>query len=235
MPKLLLVEDNAHIQRIFAEKFRREGFDVTTAADGETAVSTAQQARPDAVLLDIMLPGMNGFDVLRQFQGDPALQAVPVFMLSNRSWPDDVQLALSLGARRFYSKGSAALADIVHEIRTACGFRKLLLFTSTHAEAQTLIPRLAHPRLLTAEQTVLAELRAAVERGRPDVVLLDGRTPTAAVALQQLRTTPALAGQAIVVISDQSHAFQLADEVIPVSQIGDQLRTRVHRRLGLDG
>lgn len=233
MPKLLLIEDNDHIQRIYSEKFRREGFDVTTARDGESGVAAARQNRPDAVLLDIMLPGMDGFEVLEQFQNDPAMRPVPVFMLSNRSWPDDVQRALQLGARRFYSKGSAALTDIVYEIRTECGFPKLLLFSGTLAAAQVLVQTLAHPRLLIAVQTVLAELRAAVERGQPDLVLLDGRVPAAATAFQQLRSTPQTARIPIVVVTDHAAAFSRADEVIPTTQLDTKLRCSVHRRLGL--
>ncbi|MCS7049682.1 MAG: response regulator [Verrucomicrobiae bacterium] len=234
MPKLLLIEDNEHIQRIYSEKFRREGFDVTTARDGEKGLAAAYQNPPDVVLLDIMLPGIDGFKVLEQFRQDPSLHAVPVFMLSNRAWPDDVQRALQLGARRFYSKGSAAITDIVHEIRTECGFAKLLLFAANLPAAQPLVQALAHPRLLITVQTVLAELRAAVERGHPDVVLLDGRAASAVVALQQLRAVPALAHLPVLAIGNQASTFARADEVIPTDIADTELRHRIHRRLKLE-
>ena len=184
MPKLLLIEDNEHIQRIFSEKFRREGFDVTTAGDGEAGVTTAKSARPDAILLDIMLPKMDGFEVLKHFQQDAQLRATPVFMLSNRAWPDDVQQALSLGARQFYSKGSASLQEIVGQIRSECGLKKICLVSNNIVAAQPIAKALAHPQILCSLQTVPAEACSATERGAPDLIILDGRQPTGAAVLQ---------------------------------------------------
>ncbi len=233
MPTLLLIEDNEHIQRIYSEKFRREGFEVATASDGEAGLATAQAARPDAVLLDIMLPKLNGFDVLKHFQQDSALRQVPVFMLSNRAWPADVQQALALGARQFYSKGSATLQDIVQQIRTECGLKKIAVIAPSVAAAQPIAKALAHPHLLCALHTVPAEACTAAERGAPDLILLDGRQPTGAATLQQLKNSAALRTVPIFAVTDQPVAYHRADACIPPAGIPDQLRRAVLDRLGL--
>lgn len=233
MPKLLLIEDNEHIQRIYSEKFRREGFDVATAGDGETGLATAQAARPDAVLLDIMLPKLSGFDVLKHFQQDSALRQIPVFMLSNRAWPADVQQALALGARQFYSKGSAALQDIVMQIRTECGLKKIAIIAPNVAAAQPIAKALAHPQLLCSLQTVPAEACTATERGAPDLILLDGRQPTGAATLQQFKNSAALRTVPLLVITDQPVAYHRADACVSTAGIPGQLRAVVLQRLGL--
>jgi CheY-like chemotaxis protein len=233
MPKLLLIEDNEHIQRVYSDKLRREGFDVATAADGETGLATAQAARPDAVLLDIMLPKLNGFDVLKHFQQDPALRQVPVFMLSNRAWPADVQEALALGARQFYSKGSAPFHDIVRQIRTECGLKKIVVIAAGLAAAQPIAQLLAHPRLLCALQTIPAEACTATERGAPDLIVLDGRQGTAAATLQQLKNSSTLRAVPLFVITDTPLAFHRADACIAPDGVASHLRAAVLQRLGL--
>ena len=113
MPRLLLIEDNEHILRIYSDRFRFEGFEVITAVDGELGIQRARDSQPDVILLDVMLPKKSGFDVLQELHDDPVLNKIPVCVLSNRSWPDDINRLLTLGARQFFSKGSATPQHIV--------------------------------------------------------------------------------------------------------------------------
>src|SRR5579862_2178383 len=154
MPRLLLVEDNHHIQRIFRDKLEREGFAVTTADDGEQGLQRAIETQPDAILLDIMLPKMDGFQVLEHLRADPILSGVPVFMLSNRCTPNDVQHATSLGARHFFAKGTSKLQDVALEIRTACGLKKIIVSTGNAMMAKPILDALDHPQLLCSVVTV---------------------------------------------------------------------------------
>jgi DNA-binding response OmpR family regulator len=235
MPHLLLIEDNQHIQRIFREKFLREGFHVTTADNGQQALQLLRQLTPDAVLLDIMLPKLSGFELLQQLRADPHLSRIPVFMLSNRSFPDDVHHALSLGARQFYSKGSTSLQDIVLQIRAECGFKKIILTTRNAESAQPIVSVLQHPRLLCAVNTVLAELATAVERGAPDLVVLDARPPAphAFTVLQQLKTTATTRCVPVIAITDQPNALLRADGFVDAESFTTQLRPVVLNLLGL--
>ncbi len=175
MPTLLLVEDNLHIRRIFQDKLQREGFRVTTADDGAAGLERAAEIHPDAILLDIMLPKLDGFQVLMQLREDPALRNIPVFILSNRASNNDVQHATSLGARHFFAKGTSKLQDIALHLRAACGLKKILLFTSSAQTATPIVTALDHPQVLCSVVTVLLETVGAAERGTPDAIILDGR------------------------------------------------------------
>jgi CheY-like chemotaxis protein len=234
MPRLLLVEDNHHIQKIFQDKLQREGFTVTTADDGVQGLQRAQEVHPDVILLDIMLPNMDGFQVLTHLRADPALASIPVFMLSNRSSNNDVQHATSLGARHFFAKGTSKLQDIALEIRHTCGFKKVLISTSNLITAAPLVRNLDHPRVLCAVATVLIETVGNAERGAPDLIVLDGRAPNAFTLLQQLKTSPLAKNVPIICIRDHNQTQHRLEEFIDSESITTDLRPAVLKRLGLD-
>lgn len=230
MPRLLLIEDNQHMQRVYREKFVHEGFEVTTANDGEQGVLLARQCQPDIILLDIMLPKLNGFDVLKQLRDDPQLNRIPVFMLSNKSWPDDVQHALSLGARQFYAKGSSSMQDIVAQIRADCAFKKAIIISPTGDSAKSIRAAIQHPQLLCSSVTVLAETVAAAQRGAPDVIILDARPPantTALTILQQLKSVPATHAVPVIAITDQPQTLSRADATASSAHLDTDLRPAV--------
>jgi DNA-binding response OmpR family regulator len=230
MPQLLLIEDSQHIQRVYREKFAHEGFEVTTGNDGEQGLALARQHTPDIILLDIMLPRLSGFDVLKQLRDDPQLNRIPVFMLSNKSWPDDVQHALSLGARQFHSKGSSSLQDIITQIRIECALKKITIISSSPDSVNAIRVALRHPQLLCSTVTVLAETVAAVQRGLPDLVVLDLRPPAhnnVLPLLQQLRATPGTHAVPILAITDQSQPLARVEVTVSAEHFDTDLRSTV--------
>ncbi len=233
MPNLLLVEDNQHMQRIFHDKLQREGFTVTTAEDGELGLQRAMELHPDVILLDIMLPKMDGFEVLTHLHGDPVLSAIPVVMLSNRSTSNDVQHATSLGARHFFAKGGSTMQDIALQIRTICGFKKVLVSTSNVMTAAPIQRALTHPQVLCAVVTVPLEVLSAAERGAPDVIVLDARAPNAFNLLQQFKTNPAAKNIPLIAIRDPKQTQQRLDVFIDTDRIATDLRPLVLKHLGL--
>ncbi len=86
----------------------------------QEALEAFKNAIPDVIVLDLLLPGMNGFDILAKINEDPGLKKVPVMILSNLSKPSDIDRAKALGAKRFLIKAASSLEDIVKEIRTLC-------------------------------------------------------------------------------------------------------------------
>jgi DNA-binding response OmpR family regulator len=236
MPRLLLIEDNQHIQRIFRERLQREGFQVGTADDGEQGLQRAQELHPDLILLDIMLPKLDGFQVLKHLREDAALASIPVFMLTNRGTSNDVQLARALGALHFFTKGSSALHDVVWQIRHDCGFKKALVCTRNAEAAAPIIGTLEHPRLLCSVVSALADTIGTAERGSPDVIVLDARPPAAnaGTALQQLKSSSATKSQPVIVIHDAGQPFNHADVLVDSARITTDLRPAVMKLLGLD-
>ena len=118
--KVLWVEDDKLIGTILAKKLVASGFDLFHAKSGEEALEALKQAIPDVIVLDLLLPGIGGFEVLQAVNKDPGLRKVPVMILSNLSKPSDMERAQTLGAKKFLIKAATSLEQIVKEIRSMC-------------------------------------------------------------------------------------------------------------------
>jgi DNA-binding response OmpR family regulator len=96
VPRVLLVDDDPVILRLLEVNFRLEGFETTKASNGSEALRIATEEHPDCVILDVMLPGMNGHAIYEKMRGDPSLAAVPVVFLSARAMDEDIARYASL-------------------------------------------------------------------------------------------------------------------------------------------
>ncbi|HHS93991.1 MAG TPA: response regulator transcription factor [Rhodobacterales bacterium] len=116
--RLVLIEDEPNIIEAITFILAREGWAVTTCANGEAAVAAVRKAEPDAVLLDVMLPGQSGFEILRELRADTAFAGLPVLMLTARGQKKDRDLAASLGVTRFMTKpfANAELVAALNDI-----------------------------------------------------------------------------------------------------------------------
>ena len=102
--KLLLVEDDADLLEVLRLTFRREGYETFEAEDGETALLLARRHVPDLVVLDVMLPGLDGIEVCRQLRADSSLQNMLIIMVTARGEESDVVLGLGVGADDYVIK-----------------------------------------------------------------------------------------------------------------------------------
>jgi len=235
MPRLLLIEDNEHILRIYSDRFRFEGFEVVTAVDGELGIQRARDSVPDVILLDVMLPKKSGFDVLKELHDDPLLSKIPVCVLSNRSWPDDINRLLTLGARQFFSKGSATPQQIVREFSQLCGFKRLLM-VARPAVAPELLALLKHPQLLWTTVSVPAEAIGVVQRAAPDLVIIDARATAdnALMVIQRLKSTTQAGAFRILALTGLAAGVINADSVITEAQVATEFRPTVLNLLGVE-
>ena len=101
---VLVVDDDAHLLRLVKFRLERDGYDVTTAADGERALERIRERPPDLCVLDIMMPRRSGFDVLRELRADARLRAVKVIVLTARAQDHDIAAGLGLGADDYVTK-----------------------------------------------------------------------------------------------------------------------------------
>ena len=101
---ILVVEDEDDILELISFNLRKEGYGVRGVASGEEALQEAKQQMPDLIILDLMLPGANGFDVCKSLKSDPGTKAVPVIMLTARSEEVDIVTGLELGADDYLTK-----------------------------------------------------------------------------------------------------------------------------------
>ena len=116
---VLLVEDDTFLSNIYQKKFAMEGFKVTTADNGEAGFLAAQKKTPDIILLDILLPKMDGFTVLEKLKKDPTTKDIPVILLTNLGQKDDVEKGLNLGAVDYLIKAHFKPGETVEKVRKA--------------------------------------------------------------------------------------------------------------------
>jgi DNA-binding response OmpR family regulator len=101
---VLVVDDDPVIQKLLQVNFEMEGYDVVIAGDGEEGLAMAREERPDLVLLDVMMPKMNGLDVAAALRADALTDAIPIIMLSAKAQASDVQAGLDLGVDDYVTK-----------------------------------------------------------------------------------------------------------------------------------
>jgi CheY-like chemotaxis protein len=114
--RILLAEDDRILRKAGEAALRKKGYDVTIAVDGDDALSKARQDPPDLVLLDVMMPKIHGFDVLRGLKGDPRTRDVPVIMLTNLEQPADIKRAADAGAAGYLVKSNLDLELLAMKI-----------------------------------------------------------------------------------------------------------------------
>ena len=115
---VLVVEDDAPLRRMVSIFLRAAGYHVRPAEDGSSGLALARDERPDLVLLDLMMPGLDGWEVLRRLKGDALTAAIPVLVLTASVDPPLTEHALRLGATRFLAKpiDSRVLVEIVDDV-----------------------------------------------------------------------------------------------------------------------
>jgi CheY-like chemotaxis protein len=104
MPRVLIVEDNAENRDMLSRRLVRRGYAVAVAEDGHAGVAAARQTRPDLVLMDLSLPGLDGWEATRQLKADPETCAIPVIALTAHALADDRARALEAGCDEFDTK-----------------------------------------------------------------------------------------------------------------------------------
>jgi len=116
---VLLVEDDAFLREICSKKLTKEGYTVYEAIDGEQALSGIESAKPDIVLLDIILPAIDGFQILSQIRTNKnkKIAKVPVIMLSNLGQDDDIKKAMDMGANDYLVKAHFTTEEIIEKIK----------------------------------------------------------------------------------------------------------------------
>lgn len=115
---ILVVEDDKFLRELLVRKLASEGFDVQNAIDAQAAFAIMAERQPNIVLLDLILPGVSGFEILEKIKADPKNADLPVIILSNLGQKEDLDRALLLGAKDFMVKANFTLDEIVTKVRS---------------------------------------------------------------------------------------------------------------------
>ncbi|MFN3428404.1 MAG: response regulator [Candidatus Sericytochromatia bacterium] len=170
--RILVVDDDVSGCELVARFLRREGFEVTTCANGPDGIRLARNLRPDAILLDVMMPGMDGWSVLSVLKGDPALAAIPIVMVT---MVDDKRKAFALGADEYLIK-PVSRYDMARVLEQLLPEPTTVLAVET-AETTPLARALTQSGWHVAVAFDRLEALASLEAHRPAVVLVDMAMP----------------------------------------------------------
>lgn len=115
--RILLVDDEPSIIKMVGKRLEVEGFTVLLAMDGQEALAKAQAESPDLIILDLMLPKLNGYEVCSRLKQDPASRRIPVVLFTAKAYEKDEQLGMSCGADAYIRKPFQA-QELMERIRT---------------------------------------------------------------------------------------------------------------------
>ena len=124
--RVLIIEDDQFLSELSQTKLSKAGYEVMAALDGETGLQTAINQKPDIILLDILLPGIDGFQVLSQLKSnpDPQINGIPVLLLSNYGQEENIQKGMSLGAVDYLVKANFTTNEIVTKLQAVLDGKK---------------------------------------------------------------------------------------------------------------
>ncbi len=114
---VIVVEDDDTLCAALRQKLSKEKFSFFIAHDGESGIEKMQEKKPDLILLDILLPGMDGYEVLKKLKSDPNLADIPVIVFSNFGQKNDIENAKQLGAVDYFVKATSDLDDIISKVK----------------------------------------------------------------------------------------------------------------------
>ncbi len=121
MKTILFIEDEPTLQKAIGRYLEQEGYQVKNALDGDLGLEIAIKDKPDLILLDIILPKRDGFEVLKELKTDQTTKNIPVIVLTNLEGDADVEKALSLGATTYLVKANYKLEEITEKIKETLG------------------------------------------------------------------------------------------------------------------
>ena len=117
MKRILLIEDDPFLIDIYTTKLKEANFEITTATDGEKAIAKLKEKKVDLIILDIVLPYIDGWEILKKIKQDPGLKNLKIIILSNLGQKEDIEKGLKLGAIKYFIKAYRTPSEIIEEIK----------------------------------------------------------------------------------------------------------------------
>lgn len=227
MKNILIIEDDAFLGDVLLEKFKKEGFVAYLVRDGREGLGKIKELNPDLILLDIILPTMNGYEILEAKQKDPEIEKIPVIVISNSGQPVEIDRALALGVKDYFVKAQFDPEEVMAKVRNF--FKKTgeqEIDIAVDQESKTSSGQLAGKKImwveddsflsdiiarkLSAEKCVLVHAKDAeealvmVEKEMPDMILLDILLPgkNGFELLESLKGNPKVKDIPVVLLSN---------------------------------
>jgi len=115
---ILIVEDDDFFRELISKRLSSEGYDISEAIDGEQGIEKINEGGIDLIILDILLPGIDGFEVLSKIKENPAVSSTPVVILSNLGQKEEVEKGMNLGATDYLIKAQVTSDEIVNKVKS---------------------------------------------------------------------------------------------------------------------
>ena len=119
--KILFIEDEGALQQAISFALEKEGYQTVSAMDGDAGIRLAAKEQPNLILLDLILPKKNGFDVLKTLKENPDTQRIPVMILTNLESDANIEQALAMGAASYLVKANYKIEEVIQKIKTMLG------------------------------------------------------------------------------------------------------------------
>src|SRR4030042_1617999 len=117
LKNILIIEDDKFLRELITQKLIKEGYETSEAIDGEEGIKKIKEEKPSLILLVLILPGIDGFEVLSRAKEDPAISSIPVIILSNLGQKEDIERGLKLGAVDYLIKAHFTPGEIIEKIK----------------------------------------------------------------------------------------------------------------------
>jgi DNA-binding response OmpR family regulator len=114
---ILLVEDEPLLANLLKQRLEKEGITVILCRDGEEALKTLRETKPDLILLDVILPKISGFELMETLKADPQFEKAPIIIISNLGQDTDVQRGQELGAIQYFIKAKVSIEELVEHVK----------------------------------------------------------------------------------------------------------------------
>lgn len=121
MKTILFIEDESILQKTFGDILTQDKYRMISALDGKIGLRLAKSEKPDLILLDLVLPSMHGFEVLKRLKQDPETKEIPVIILTNLEKMEDVEEAIELGAKTYLVKTQYRIEEVMEKVKKALG------------------------------------------------------------------------------------------------------------------
>lgn len=226
--KILLIEDEPVLGEILLKKLLAEGYEATWAHDGASGLDSMRMIHPDLILLDIVMPIKNGYEVLEEMSVDKALRLIPVVVISNSGQPVEIERILALGVKDYIVKAQFDPSEVLAKVAKFIGGEGEAVTASSAAERNkihiliieddTFLSSLSVSRLQKEGYSVTAALDGeqgwqSLQKNVPDLVVLDLIMPVRSgiSVLKQMRSDPKLKDVPVIVLTNGQGDPELAE------------------------
>jgi len=214
--RILIIEDDSTLGELLQARFEKEGYQVTLIPDGAAGFATMRVEKPDAVLLDILMPSMNGYEVLEAKKNDPTIKDIPVIIISNSGQPVEIGRTFELGAKDYLVKAQFTPDEVLAKLRrilpvssqpqTSLQHKKILVVEDDAFLGDVLMKKLAFEGCDAVRASSGEEALQKMAESVPELVLLDLLLPgmSGFDILEHIKKTEATKMTSVIVLSNLS-------------------------------